>query len=247
MKKKILVTGSSTGLGLAIAKDLNKKGHLVVINGRNIKKLKKICEKEKFYSFEAGDLSKEKDAKKVSIKSYKKLKGLDAIICCIGESKSCPPNKERLKDWKKMFEQNFYTATNIIENTKKYLEKSKGKIICISSICGNELIKGSPITYSTSKAALNFYIKSLSHYLAKNNISINLISPGNIMFKGSVWDKKMKKNPSATKKLISNNVPMKKFGSLNDIVQITTFILTEKNNFITGANFVIDGGQTKKL
>ena len=98
MKKKILVTGSSAGLGLAIAQDLNKKGHLVVINGRNIKKLKKICEKEKFYSFEAGDLSKEKDAKKVSIKSYKKLKGLDAIICCIGESKSCPPKKERLKD-----------------------------------------------------------------------------------------------------------------------------------------------------
>ena len=67
------------------------------------------------------------------------------------------------------------------------------------------------------------------------------------MFKGSVWEKKMKKNPSATKKLISDNVPMTKFGSLNDIVQITTFILTEKNNFITGANFVIDGGQTKKL
>ena len=84
---------------------------------------------------------KEKDAK-VSIKSYKKLKGLDAIICCVGESKSCPPNKEKFKDWKKMFEQNFFTTTNIIENTK-YLEKSKGKIICISSICGNELIKGS--------------------------------------------------------------------------------------------------------
>ena len=50
-----------------------------------------------------------------------------------------------------MFGQIFYYS-NIIENTKKYLEKSKGKIICIS-VCGNELIKGSPITYSTSKAA----------------------------------------------------------------------------------------------
>ena len=107
MKKKILVTGSSRGLGLAIAKSLNKKGHLVVVNGRNLKKLKKIYVKEKFYSFEAGDLSKEKDAKKVSINSYKKLKGLDAVICCVGESKSCPPNKERFKDWKKMFDQNF--------------------------------------------------------------------------------------------------------------------------------------------
>ena len=100
-EKKILVTGSSSGLGFAIAKDLNKKGYLVVVNGRNLNKLKKICEKEKFYGFEAGDLSKEKDAKKVSIKSYKKLKGLDAIICCVGESKSCPPNKENLKIGKK--------------------------------------------------------------------------------------------------------------------------------------------------
>ena len=154
MSKKILVTGSSSGIGLAIAIKLKKKGNLVIINGRNKKKLINIQKKEKFFGCESGDLSNPKEAEKVVLKSYKKLKGLDVIICNAGESKSSQPNNENFKEWNKMFKQNFFTASNVIESSKKYLEKTNGKIICISSICGNELVKGAPITYSTAKAAL---------------------------------------------------------------------------------------------
>ena len=60
----------------------------------------------------------------------------------------------------------------MIAASSNLLETSGGSIVCISSICGSETIPGAPITYSTAKAALNFYVKSLSHYLPKN-ININ--------------------------------------------------------------------------
>ena len=84
---------------------------------------------------------------KVSIKS-KNLKVLMLLFVVWAKVNLVLQIKKNLKIGKKCLTK-FFTTTNIIENTKKYLEKSKGKIICISSICGNELIKGSPITYST--------------------------------------------------------------------------------------------------
>ena len=180
-------------------------------------------------------------------KSVKILGGLDVLICNIGESQSCLPNQEYYKEWQKMFSQNFFSATNAIESAKKNLIKSKGSIICISSVCGNEYIKGAPITYSTAKAALNFYVKSLSHYLSYLGVKINAISPGNILFSGSVWDKKMKKNKNKTKSLIKQNVPLNKFGSTEDVTELVSYLVSNKSKFITGSNFVVDGGQTIKF
>jgi NAD(P)-dependent dehydrogenase (short-subunit alcohol dehydrogenase family) len=242
--KKIIVTGSSRGIGLAIATKLIKEGHNVVLNGRNKKKFTKINKKIKY---EVGNFSDPNSAKKVISNSVKTLKGLDVLICNIGESKSCMPNKESFTEWKKMFNQNFFTATNAIEAAKKKLIQSKGSIICISSICGNELIKGAPITYSTAKAALNFYAKSLSHYLSSFGVRINVISPGNILFPGSVWDKKMRKDKHKTENLIKRNVPLNKFGSTKDVTELVSYLVSDKSKFITGSNFVVDGGQTIKF
>ena len=73
------------------------------------------------------------------------------------------------------------------------------------------------------------------------------VSPGNILFRGSVWEKKIKKDKKQVSKMIQNLVPANKFGSLSDIVNITSYLVSEKSKFITGSNFIIDGGQTIKL
>jgi 3-oxoacyl-[acyl-carrier protein] reductase len=82
----------------------------------------------------------------------------------------------------------------------KYFKKNVSKIICISSICGVEYVEWcSTIGYSIAKSALNFYIKLISKELAKKNITINGIVPGNIIFEGSTWELKIKKNPKKQK------------------------------------------------
>ena len=121
------------------------------------------------------------------------------------------------------------------------------KILCISSICGKEYVKGAPVAYSVAKAALNNFVKFQSEILAERSIRINAIAPGNIIFKGSSWEKKIKNNKKKVEKFIDKNVPLKTFGTTEDVSNMSSFLLSEKSKFITGAVFVIDGGQTKSL
>ena len=126
------------------------------------------------------------------------------------------------------------------------LRKNTGKIICISSICGIEVIKNAPIGYSVAKSALNNYVKSISHYLGDFGISINSIALGNIYFNGSIWQKKIKENKKKTLEYINTYVPLKKFGNVDDIFQLCSFIIKNKSQYASGSIFVLDGGQTKK-
>jgi 3-oxoacyl-[acyl-carrier protein] reductase len=244
MKKNILITGSSRGIGLAIAERLLCEGNNVVINGRNKKTLLKIKKKNQLFNYVAGDFSSPKQSKVIIKKTIKILGKLDVLVCNIGESKSCQPNQETYKEWKKMFDQNFFTASNAIEDSKKELIKSKGSIVCISAGAGNKFIKGAPITYSTAKAALSFYVKSLAFYLGSKGVNLNVIAPGNTMFKGSTWDKKLNTNKSKVKKLIKETVPLNRFGTTDDISYLVSYLISKKGDFINGSIFTVDGGQT---
>ena len=86
-----------------------------------------------------------------------------------------------------------------------------------------------------------------SKILGKKNVRINAISPGNIFFKGSVWEKKMKKNKKIVMNNLSVNVALKKFGSPKSIADICLFLASEKSNFTTGSVWIADGGQVKQL
>jgi len=242
MIKKVFVSGSSKGIGLSIAKKLLDEGNEVVINGRNRKKILSLCKKFNFTGAVAGDLSNNNGAKKVIKNTIKILGRLDVLICNAGESKSCKPNTENYKDWIKMFNQNFFTTSNLIENSKKYLIASKGEIVSISSAAGIKFIKGAPITYSTAKAAINFYLQSLSSYLGSQGVRVNIIAPGNILFKGSTWEKKIKKDKKNVKKIISDTVPLKRFGSRNDVAELVSYLISGKANYLNGSIITVDGG-----
>ena len=118
----------------------------------------------------------------------------------------------------------------------------KGNIIFISSIAGCESIQA-PLGYSAAKAALLSASKTLSNLLASKNIRVNSISPGNILFEGGSWDENLKNFSSHTMKYIQENVPLNRFGRVEEIAQAIEFIID--NEFFTGQNLIIDGGQVK--
>jgi 3-oxoacyl-[acyl-carrier protein] reductase len=242
-KKIALVTGSSSGIGFGIAKKLCDEGCYVILNGRHEKTLKNsvnVLGNQATY-FKA-DVTNPKQCKLLVQKIIKKYGQLDILICNVGNGSSKSPGKETIDDWQKMFEINFLTTINILKYSEKYLIKSKGTIVCVSSIAGINKTDA-PLPYSTAKAALNMYVKTASKYLASHEVRINAVAPGNVMFTGSIWDKKIKANPTQIKSFLKNQVPLKKFGTTDDIGNLVSFLASPLSSFITGQVIVADGGQ----
>ena len=149
-----------------------------------------------------------------------------------------------MKAWQEAINNNLFSNVNLINSYVKSFKKKSinSKIILFSSIGGSKVIDA-PISYSTSKAALNYYCKHQAKILSKLKIKINVISPGNILLDGNVWDKKIKKDKKGTLKYIKKNVPLNDFCKPEQIKDLCDYLLSNSGDFITGSNFIIDGGQ----
>ncbi len=239
-KKNVFITGSSSGIGFGLAKKYLDQGCEVIICSKNLKKLKLASTLLDNCFYIQVDLSKEKEIKKAMNKLRRKFKKIDILICNYGNSNYIKNNL----DFEHAFNNNFFSTVNTVKHVVPFMKKKTGKIVCISSICGLEAIKGAPIAYSVAKSALNNYVKSMSFVLAQRQININSIAPGNIFFKGSIWEKKLKKSKPRIKKYIYDNVPMNKFGNIQEIFELCSYLCSD-NCFSTGATYVLDGGQTR--
>ncbi len=110
-----------------------------------------------------------------------------------------------------------------------------------------EFIKGAPITYSVSKAALNAFVRFYSKHLGAKGVRLNAIAPGNILFKGSTWEKKLQKNKRMTLNQIDQEVSLKRFGTAEDIANLVNYLIKDNSKFINGSIIVADGGQIRGL
>ncbi len=242
--KKALITGSSEGIGFNIAETLQKNGCKIAINGRSQSKLNIAKQKLQNCLSIRGDVSKYNEANLIIKKYINHFKKLDILVCNVGSGK---PQKKipDIKEWHRSFNINFWSTLNIINSAQKFLIKSEASIICISSICGLENINGAPSPYSVAKSAINSLVVNQSKFFGNYKTRINAIAPGNIIFNGSTWSKKMKKTPSSTKKFLNENVALKTFGTPKDISNMALYLASDETKYITGSIFKIDGGQLK--
>jgi 3-oxoacyl-[acyl-carrier protein] reductase len=242
--KVAFVTGSSRGIGKAIADKLYAEGCRVVINGRNSESLANAAKDMPGVTVVQGDVSQPLEAKRVVNEVLSKMGNIDILICNVGSGSSVPPGDESYEEWQRIFALNIWSTTNTVEAARETLSASHGVVVCISSICGNEVVNGAPVTYSAAKAALNAYIRGIARPLGKLNVRINGVVPGNIMIPGGSWDDKLKNNPKRVKQIIESTVTLERFGTVDEIADATLFLCSNRASFITGSCLVVDGGQT---
>ena len=243
--KKALITGSTKGIGLQIARTLISEGCKVAINSRNNNELNEIAQLLNGAIPIKGDVTDPVSVKKIASDLINHFGEIDILVCNVGSGKSVKPGFESISEWEKMFNINFFSTTIIVEEFKELLSSSKGVIVCISSICGVETVSGAPVTYSASKAALNSYVKGISRPFARLGIRINAIAAGNILFKDSTWDHKLKCKPNEVKNMLKTEVPLNMFGEPIDVANLVSYLSSSCSRFITGTVINLDGGQLR--
>lgn len=249
-KKKVIITGSSKGIGFAIAESFLKERAnvcLIARNEDNLIRAKKKLEKKygtgKIIAFKC-DCTKLNELKTLKTSIKKKWKKIDCLVLNIGSGAGVALVIPEIEKFKRSIEKNLYSSLYPISCLQSIID-NKGSITLISSIAGEEFL-GAPVEYSVAKTSVISLAKNLS-WVCKNKVRVNVISPGNIFFKGGTWDKKNKKNPQLVKKIINDKVPLQRFGSPGEVADLVTYISSEKANFINGAVIRIDGGQTVKI
>tara|TARA_B100000700_G_C15026922_1_gene848650 strand:+ start:34 stop:795 length:762 start_codon:yes stop_codon:yes gene_type:complete len=247
IKKKVLITGSTRGIGFKIAEKFLEAGADVVITGRSKvdlesakARLVKVFDSSRVSAFSC-DFENLDSVRKLSAKIIE----LDILICNVGSGAGTTETIPKPEEFKSSFSTNFLSAYNPAHVFLDKLILRKGQIIFISSIVASQLLPA-PIPYTVSKSALNAFAKAISRELAPT-VRVNLISPGNILFDGGTWAKKLSFNKEQVDNYIKDNVPLNRFGTPEEIASIIIFLTSDKGAFICGSNLIIDGGQISSL
>lgn len=243
--KTALITGSSRGIGRAIAEVLKAEGCNVAINARNVDELKATAIALGCPVAVVGDVTRADDAKQLVAEVVRSLGGIDILVCNVGSGRSVVPGAETLEEWQRVFALNLWSATNMVQAARGALASSRGSVVCISSICGLEVIAGAPVTYSAAKAALHAYVRGVARPLGVDGVRINAIASGNIMFDGSVWQKKLAAEAAGVQQMLDANVPLSRFGTPREIGELVSYLASPRSGFATGAVWTLDGGQVR--
>ncbi len=247
--KKVLITGASRGIGLAIAESFLEEGANTCLASRGSKELF-LAEKkfQKNYGLERSfafkcDCTNTNSLDQLKESIEHKWKSLDVVIVNVGNGQSVQDALPNNEQWKKTWSINFESALFTARKFLPMIQKSKGCILFISSIAGLETF-GAPSDYSTAKAAIIALAKNMARKLANENIRVNVIAPGNVYFNGGSWHKKILQDKKIVEEMIRSTVPMNRFGTPKEIADSVVFLCSDRASFITGTTLVIDGGQT---
>ena len=188
--KVALVSGSTNGIGKVIAARFVSEGYTVIQNSRNRINDKDLLGAEHL----EGDVTNYKTCLEIIEFINTEYGRLDVLVCNVGSGADLETNILPGERWSHFLSTNLLSCTFLVDSALQLLIKSKGNVVAVSSICGHGIVKGAPVEYSVAKAALNMYIKSIALKHGDSGIRFNAVSPGNVMFEGSTWHNKLKKD-----------------------------------------------------
>lgn len=250
-----IVTGSSRGIGKAIANVLAEEGAKVAICARDENRLK-IAKREIEASTGAEvlalkvDLNHENDIKMLVTETHNAFKRIDILVNNTGG----PPSKSFFatseEDWRHAFNQLFMSTVFACREVAPYMKKRRwGRIINMNSIAAKQPVENLILSNSL-RAGIIALTKTLSNEFAEYNILVNSVCPG-YTFTDRVKElaqAESQRTGMAVKKIIegwAKAIPLRKLAQPKEVANLVVFLASEKASFITGATYQVDGGWIK--
>ena len=240
--RNILVLGGTSGIGKQLGKDLYDEGHKVYSSGRSIDKIQLLQESNPNITYLKADLTNSED---IDLLINNLEVPLDGLVYSAGSIYLKPIKYLNEKDFEDTIEINLTVPFKLIKRLLQSKKLSKGaSIVLMSSITGMHKGLAGGIAYGASKAGLIGMMKSMAIELAKRKIRINAISPGMIITEGT--NNYLKSLGDETVRADLKNYPLGKYGSTDDISAMVIYLMNEGSAWVTGQDFIIDGGRTLK-
>ena len=245
--KVAIVTGSSRGIGRGIAARLAEEGANVVLCARGGVELDSAVRSINGSGRTIGivaDVATPEGATAVVAAAVDQLGGVDIVVNNVGGSGAKSFADMDAADLQAVLDKNVFPAVNVSHAALPSLRSRGGGVIAvISSIWGRE--GGGAPSYNVAKAAEISLAKAMATDLAKDGVRVFSVAPGSTLFPGGSWERRTRDDPEGIAAFIERELPFGRLGTVDEIADVVTFMVSPRASWVVGTCITVDGGQSR--